>query len=190
MSNIRGKLRQQYIDNWLEGHEDPDVEVKPTRIDGKYIVRYKNLPEPPKQFNPPANTPSEVQDQKPKAAEVIPNNESSDDNSNESSADIPNESNCVAAYKADPAHGGANVQPDIMQEILEQLKIINDERHAKELKKAKKKELQQAIRKEFVRHRVLVEDPDPAPEPTPQTVYIDRPPIKMRRRLDLRANRK
>jgi hypothetical protein len=103
MSNIRGKLRQQYIDNWLEGHEDPDVEVKPTRIDGKYIVRYKNLPEPPKQFIPPANTPSEVQDQKPKAAEVIPNNESSDN--------IPT-THVKAAYKADPTYGGVTTEPE------------------------------------------------------------------------------
>ena len=44
--SIRGRVRQQYIDNWLSGQEDPNVEVKPTRVDGKYIVRYKNLPSP------------------------------------------------------------------------------------------------------------------------------------------------
>ena len=74
---------------------------------------------------------------------------------------------------------------EIMNEILKELKIINDERQAKQLKKQKKKELQQAIRKEFVRHRVIVEDPDPRPEPEPERIYIDRTPIRVRRRLNL-----
>ena len=214
MSNIRGKLRQQYIDNWLEGNEDPDVEVKPTRIDGKYIVRSRlrasdedgvraRIPPNPSPTNPsPTNTAAETEDQKPKFEEKDISSNAAENNSKDPITEIDSkdpiteidskatENNSKDPIGQRPASGFAGVpENDIMEEILKQLKIINDERHAKEIKKAKKKELQQAIRKEFVRHRVIVEDPDPIPTPEPQTVYVDRTPIRMRRRLDLRNKR-
>ena len=206
MSNIRGKLRQQYIDNWLEGHEDPDVEVKPTRIDGKYIVRQRRasseaevrarVPSNPSPTNPsPINTVADTEDQKPKFEEKDISSNDAENNSKvrgtraSSEAEDPiTENNSKAAENNSKASLPEN---DIMEEILKQLKIINDERQAKQIKKAKKKELQQAIRKEFVRHRVIVEDPEPIqfPDPEPQTVYIEKTPIRMRRRLDLRNKR-
>ena len=173
--SIRGRARQEYIDNWLSGKEDPNVEVKPTRVDGKYIVRYKNLPSS-------SNVSAEVED-------VIENNnepeikESNKEPVKESIEEPIKES--VEEQVKEQVEKEQNNNSEIMNEILKQLKIINDERQAKQLKKQKKKELQQAIRKEFVRHRVIVEDPDPQPEPEPQTVYIDRTPIRVRRRLNL-----
>ena len=37
--SIRGKKREEYVREWLEGKENPDVEVIPTKKEGKYIVR-------------------------------------------------------------------------------------------------------------------------------------------------------
>ena len=206
MSNIRGKLRQQYIDNWLEGHEDPDVEVKPTRIDGKYIVRERRVPSNPSPATPearpgrtPINTAAETEDQKPKFEEKdISSNDAGNDSKaaadNNSEAPITENNSKTTDNNSEAAENNSKAplpENDIMEEILKQLKIINDERQAKQIKKAKKKELQQAIRKEFVRHRVIVEDPEPIqfPDPEPQTVYIEKTPIRMRRRLDLRNKR-
>ena len=39
---IRGKKRTQIIENWLKGVENPDVEVKPTRNEDRYIVKAKS----------------------------------------------------------------------------------------------------------------------------------------------------
>ena len=47
-NRIRGKKRTQIIENWLKGVEDPDVEVKPTKNEGRYIVKAKNKEEPVK----------------------------------------------------------------------------------------------------------------------------------------------
>lgn len=176
--SIRGRARQQYIDNWLSGQEDPNVEVKPTRVDGKYIVRYKNLPSP-------SNASTEVEDvneikNEPEIKEPITE-------SIKESIEEPVKEQVIEQVKdeVEKQQNNGNNNSEIMNEILKELKIINDERQAKQLKKQKKKELQQAIRKEFVRHRVIVEDPDPRPEPEPERIYIDRTPIKVRRRLNL-----
>ena len=177
--SIRGRVRQQYIDNWLSGQEDPNVEVKPTRVDGKYIVRYKNLPSP-------SNATTEVED----VNEI--NNEQEIKESNKEAIEEQGKESIkeqVIEQVKDEVEKQQNNSnnSEIMNEILKELKIINDERQAKQLKKQKKKELQQAIRKEFVRHtsRVIVEDPDPRPEPEPEKIYIDRTPIRVRRRLNL-----
>ena len=87
---------------------------------------------------------------------------------------------------------------ELTNEILNQLKLINDDRRARDEKKQKKKELRRAIHKEFARSRVMVEDrsdeehalhasrsPGWAAEP-PQPIVIERPPpIRVRRRLNL-----
>lgn len=36
------KRRQEIIKNWLDGKEDDEYDVIPTKIDGKYILRPKN----------------------------------------------------------------------------------------------------------------------------------------------------
>ena len=168
---ITGKLRTQYINEWLEGVENPDVEVKPMRDEGRFIVRYKNTQNGTADQNvtePSSEAPAEIE-----AADTNSNNQPV-----EVVAKVGDENKPTA--QSDEDEGNNN---EILTQIFNQLRIINEERHAKQLRKEQKKELQHAIRKEFVRHRVLVEDPDPRPEPEP--VYIDRTPVRMRRRLNL-----
>ena len=150
----------------------------------------------------PINTVADTEDQKPKFEEKdISSNDAEIDSKDpvrgtraSSEAGVPENNSKATDNNSEATENNSKAslpENDIMEEILKQLKIINDERQAKQIKKAKKKELQQAIRKEFVRHRVIVEDPDPTPEPVPepQTVYIEKTPIRMRRRLDLRNKR-
>ena len=65
MSAIRGKLRQQYIDNWLAGNEDPEVEVIPTRVEGKYIVKHRTQVQSDPVEVQPSQDPSKVKDNNP-----------------------------------------------------------------------------------------------------------------------------
>ena len=45
MSNyVRGLKRQQIINRWLQGHDDPDFEVFPTKKEGKFIVKKRAEP--------------------------------------------------------------------------------------------------------------------------------------------------
>ena len=83
-----------------------------------------------------------------------------------------------------PSRDYINFDRELTEEILNQLKMINDDRIARDKKKQKKKELRRAIHKEFARSRVMVEDSDD--EEPPQPIVIERPPpMRVRRRLNL-----
>lgn len=40
---VRGVKRNQIIQRWLQGIEDPEYEVFPTKKEGKYIVKLRRL---------------------------------------------------------------------------------------------------------------------------------------------------
>ena len=45
MSNyVRGLKRQQIIERWIHGHDDPDYEVFPTKKEGRYVVKKRVEP--------------------------------------------------------------------------------------------------------------------------------------------------
>ena len=44
--SIRGKQRAEYIQKWLQGEEDPEVEVIPAKAEGRYIVRRRETAAP------------------------------------------------------------------------------------------------------------------------------------------------
>ena len=45
MSNyIRGLKRQQIIERWIRGQDDPDYEVFPTKKEGRYVVKKRTEP--------------------------------------------------------------------------------------------------------------------------------------------------
>ena len=172
MSSYR-RRRQEIINNWLEGKESDEFDVIPTQTEGKYILRpkkkaveeVKNIEENIKEQNIPEENVSE---------EPI------------SEQNIPEETE----IKNEPVIE----KPNYKQDILNQLKLMNEsfnafneERRLKKEKKQKKKEMKQLIHKEFVKNRVMVEGSDEEEiDPEPQVVYIEKPaPIRIRRRLNL-----
>ena len=170
--SIRGKKREEYVREWLEGKENPDVEVIPTKKEGKYIVRERVKVEPVKVGEENAK----VEDEK------------SELNNTEKNTALEPE-----IIKDDNAEIIKNNNSGIGLEILEQLKLLNEYKQKKLEKKAKKKEIKKVIRKEFVKNKVLVENSDESddetvyvPPPEPQKIYIQKPPpIRTRRRINL-----
>ena len=182
--SIRGKKREEYVREWLEGKENPDVEVIPTKKEGKYIVRERVKVEPVKVGEENA----EMKDEKSEL-----------NNTEKNTAPEP-ENNIVPEPEIIK-----NNNSGIGLEILEQLKLLNEYKQKKLEKKAKKKEIKKVIRKEFVKNKVLVENSDesddetvyvPPPggftasasfaRPEPQKIYIQKPPlIRTRRRINL-----
>lgn len=180
-NNIRGLKRQEIIDNWLNGVEDPEYEVVPTRAEGKYIVKQRTGNKTLVTGIPNSDTPetqlASQQDQKstPEEENSI-DKVVSDENDKNHDSETPIEST--------PSRDYISFDRELTNEILNQLKMINDDRKARDEKKQKKKELRRAIHKEFARSRVVVEGSSDEEEPQP--VYIERPPpIRVRRRLNL-----
>ena len=172
MSSYR-RRRQEIINNWLEGKESDEFDVIPTQTEGKYILR------------PKKKAVEEVKNTEP---EVKENNVPEENVSEEpiSEQNIPEETE----IKNEPVIE----KPNYKQDILNQLKLMNEsfnafneERRLKKEKKQKKKEMKQLIHKEFVKNRVMVEGSDEEEiDPEPQVVYIEKPaPIRIRRRLNL-----
>ena len=169
--SIRGKKREEYVREWLEGQENPDVEVIPTKKEGKYIVRERVK-----------NSVAETEDQNTKTQDE----KTELNNTEKNTAPEPE------IIKDDNAEIIKN-NNGIGLEILEQLKLLNEYKQKKLEKKAKKKEIKKVIRKEFVKNKVLVENSDESdeetvyvPPPEPQKIYIQKPPpIRTRRRINL-----
>lgn len=183
--SIRGLKRQEIIDNWLNGEEDPNFDVIPTRIEGKYIVKQKSLISSPAMQitnnNLPETQVASQKDDKSKSAESGDDNNISDETPDEEPANHEPD-NSVKSY--------VSFDRELTNEILNQLKMINDDRKALYEKKQKKKELRRAIHKEFARSRVMVEGSSDDEAPTPpappqQPIYVERKPIMVRRRLNL-----
>lgn len=184
-NNIRGLKRQSIIDNWLNGVEDPNFEVVPTRAEGKYIVKQRTGSNKPLATENMNNGPSEPQ---------IASKQ--DDNSQIAKQEVENSTNKAVSAENDKSDGEeettmespmqnyVSFDRELTNEILNQLKLINDDRRARDEKKQKKKELRRAIHKEFARSRVMVEDS--SDEEPPQPIIVERPPpIRVRRRLNL-----
>ena len=180
---IRGLKRQEIINNWLNGVEDPEYEVVPTKAEGKYIVKTRE--NKPLAVGIPNSDSAEMQvatkrDDKSQNATPEDKNIETD----ESLAENPNDSECEKPTNQTTSHDYISFDRELTNEILNQLKMINDDRKARDEKKQKKKELRRAIHKEFARSRVVVEGSSDEEEPQP--VYIERPPpIRVRRRLNL-----
>ena len=195
-NNIRGLKRQSIIDNWLNGVEDPNFEVVPTRAEGKYIVKQRtngnkpllrrDLTESSLAMDNTNNSPSEARDASQE-----------DDNSKITKQEVENSTNKVTSAENDkhneeesideplPSRDYISFDRELTNEILNQLKMINDDRRARDEKKQKKKELRRAIHKEFARSRVMVEDSSDDESPQ-QPIIVERPPpIRVRRRLNL-----
>ena len=183
-SPIRGRKRQEYIDNWLRGEEDPNIEVIPTRSEGKYIVRQKVTASEISNNNPAETHNTKEEDDNPD------NTKEQDDN-----PDINGESDKIDENPTieKPVNNTIQLDQSLTMDILNQLKMINDERREKREKKEKKKQLRHAIHKEFARSRVLIaassDDEEIVMNEQPhynQQMVIDRtPPQRMRRRLNL-----
>ena len=179
--SIRGLKRQEIIDNWLNGEEDPNFDVIPTRIEGKYIVKQKTPAAGIPNSDSPEMQLASKQDDKSKSAE------SGDENNNDVEV---REEEPVNPEPDNSSKSYVSFDRELTNEILNQLKMINDDRKALYEKKQKKKELRRAIHKEFARSRVMVEgssddEASAPPTPPPQPVYIERKPIMVRRRLNL-----
>ncbi len=184
-NNIRGLKRQSIIDNWLNGVEDPNFEVVPTRAEGKYIVKQRTGNNKPLMTENMNNGPSEAQiaskqDDNSQTAAPEANNSTNKDVSAENDKSDGEEETTMES----PMQNYVSFDRELTNEILNQLKLINDDRRARDEKKQKKTELRRAIHKEFARSRVMVEDS--SDEEPPQPIIVERPPpIRVRRRLNL-----
>ena len=178
------KRRQEIIKNWLDGKEDDEYDVIPTKIDGKYILRPKNKPSYDGSAiniarNSEQNVPENIPEEQNVHEENIQENNPQEQNIQEK---IPEENISEKIPKQ-------NYKADILKQLElmnESFNKFNEERRIKQEKKQKKKEMKRMIYKEFAKNKVMVEGSSDEETNEPQVVYLEKPaPIRIRRRLNL-----
>ena len=194
--HVTGMKRNQIIQRWLQGIDDEEYEVFPTKKEGKYIVKQRKQP-------------------------LIRRDKSSDnlnemaDSSGNSGGNLTD--NCISNAAAGLAGNSMFVQPTITPprqretqhtyhdstinlEILEQLRSLGEEMRSNRFKKEQKQYIKHVINKELTKSRIKSryvpdmfptdDDPpqqphisNPAPEPTPEPEPEPEPTPQFRSRI-------
>ena len=174
--HLSGSKRLAVIQRWINGHDDPDWEVLPTRKEGKYIVKKRETPiekvekvEETQEVEEIPTEPEEVPEPVQKPVKVKPK-----------------------APKPPKNTETQNYDPTINLEILNQLKLLGEEMKTKREKKEQKRMIKEVVNKQirkprnyypqeqlYIQQPSHVEEEQPAIEPQQQE--IETPKIYRRR---------
>ena len=157
-NRIRGKKRQEVIDNWLKGIEDPDIEVKPTKKENRYIVRSKSTSREPEQNTEEEPIEESIEEVSNKHINNNKRKESSESESHEVSSD---------EYEYDYEYEEPNKSELLQYEILNELKRMNEEKAARRAEKQRKKDIKHQVQHQLYKQQLSasIAQPDrPAPQ--------------------------
>lgn len=128
--HLTGSKRLQVIQNWLNGREDPDWDVLPTKKENKYIVKRREQPltKPP----PEPLTKTETIEEK-----VVGQN-------SDPPEEIPKPKKPIIEEQPKQVY-----DPTINIEILNQLKLLGEEFKNERAKKEQKKMIKDVIQKQM-----------------------------------------
>ena len=170
-NRIRGKKRQEIIDNWLKGIEDPDVEVKPTKKDNRYIVTSK------KPVQDDSATDTSVTDTSNKKVSVTDtsNKKVSVKDTSVKERPVKKVSNKLDTsddsyeyeyeYEEEPETQGNKHNAELLQyEILNELRRMNEEKARREEEKERRRELKHQIQHQLYRQSMRTESVSQQPQ--------------------------
>ena len=156
---VKGIKRNQIIQRWLQGIEDQDYEVFPTKKDGKYIVKLRENKTPVKSGNPPL----EVAQSNINIAENNDTDNDNNNNNNDNEAKLSHtgdESDDATLITTRPSKRIAtrpspvNNDSTINLEILEQLRSLGEEIRNDRFKKEQKQYIKHVVNKELNKSRI------------------------------------
>lgn len=183
---VRGVKRNQIIQRWIQGIDDPDYEVFPTKKEGKYIVKLREKSEPktspdgngstgiPADENEPENEPP-TENEPENGSLGIPCHQISPENEPSVAAKPRSRSTSTAVPRS-------TVDSTINLEILEQLRNLGEELRNDRFKKEQKQYIKHVVNKELSKSRIrsrYVPDifPEPEPEqPNPTPLVVEEQP--------------
>ena len=163
-NRIRGKKRTQIIENWLKGVEDPDVEVKPTKNEGRYIVKAKNKEEPVKSASQTLcpegakeETKAEPVKEETEAEPVKEEIKEQPIQSNIERLNVKKESVKEESDEYTYEYEYEEEQPDInlsiQMEILNQLRAMQEEKRLRHEEKQRKKQIKEQVQHQLYKQR-------------------------------------
>lgn len=162
---VRGVKRNQIIQRWLQGIEDPEYEVFPTKKEGKYIVKLRESPLEETSSEPPVNVSgiaSQVEVEEPPV----------------SVAGIASQVEVTEPKPRPRAIERTTSSSDstINLEILEQLRNLGEELRNDRFKKEQKQYIKHVVNKELNKSRIRSKYvPDLIPQENESPVSIAKP---------------
>lgn len=207
---VKGSQRLKLIQQYLQGKEDENYEVLPTRVEGKYIIKPRQSPLAKKDVISNSdnvtsdNTNDKANDKANDNTNDNTNNKNNvskqDSNVNDSVVDdtkaySDDEYSDSDDYDYEPAHKKkprkqASYDPTVNLEILNQLKYLGEELRSERAEKQQKKLIKAAVRNQLYKYPNynanvrFQDDDDEAPAPATQPPQ-SQPPKLVRRRLNL-----
>ena len=132
---VKGVKRNQIIQRWLQGVDDPDYEVFPTKKEGKYIVKLRETPLTDKH-----EVESLVDESNEVPVDEVP-------------VDVtpPNETVKRVPTRKQPFANGINL------EILEQLRNLGEELRNDRFRKEQKQYIKHVVNKELNKSRIRLQ---------------------------------
>ncbi len=170
--HLTGSKRLAVIQRWINGIDDPEWEVLPTRTEGKYIVKKRKT-------KLPEQTQEEEETQETQETEEL----------EERPKKITKPKKTSKSKKTQETHPAYD--PTINLEILNQLKLLGEEiknkRERKEQKRLIKEVVDKRIRKpkKFVQEYEDDDDEEPVQKEQPRQVQY----VEMQPRTFIRRNR-
>lgn len=152
MSTLRGSKRLQVIQRWLQGIDDPQWEVFPTKKEGKYIVRARKTPQPDDEVDQPIEDEQPPDDLEEPVSEPEPKPK-------------PKPKPSTTRKQPQPQY-----DPTINLEILNTLKTLGDEIKREREEKAQKRLMKQVLHKEMYSRRTPFNDPYEQEGPKPRKI--------------------
>lgn len=194
---LTGMKRLKLIQNYLNGKEDPEYEVFPTKREGKYIVKKRDKPmdtesAPSDQKADDEDTHEETVEEQHHEEETVKEQMPSEKEPPKEIARPKTPKRIAPKNPAIPVVKNTNAyDPTVSIEILNQLKSLGEElkqeREAKQQKKLIKQTVQRQMYKQQYRQQPVIEEDDYDEEPIEeQPVYQPHPrPVFVRRRVNL-----
>lgn len=147
---VRGVKRNQIIQRWIQGIEDPDYEVFPTKKDGKYIVKLREN----KISDPSETEPNNIQiksqsddiDSEPDVMQTTP--------SPNVMQTTPSPNVMQTKPSVPKMRNHDSNQQTINLEILEQLRNLGEEIRSDRYKREQKQYIKQIVNKELNKSRI------------------------------------
>ena len=191
---VRGTKRLQIIQRWLQGHDDKEYEVFPTKVEGKYIVKKRTEPLPEsnkEQVDEQIESLSDVGNALEPVTEKV--DEQVDDTVTEEVKPSPPKPKPKPSPTVPKRIRERHISPEdrrsdsnpadltVSYEILNQLKELGNELKQQRIKKEQKSMIKQVVQKQMTkrpRKQILKEESDdyeyeyydePSPSPSPST---------------------
>lgn len=135
--HLTGSKRLQVIQNWLNGRDDPEWDVLPTKKENKYIVKRRTEPLSKPQAEPQVEE-QEVEEPAEEPTKPLP---------------TCSQGKVCSAKKIErtkpQSNNSAIFDPTINMEILNQLKLLGEEIKSKREKKEQKRMIKEVMNKEL-----------------------------------------